>query len=404
MYKVLNFEKILLFILFSFPILLVSGPFLSDLAVVISCLFFIFNHSKFKINNLAIFLFLFYFVILITNLFSYDIFLSYKKTILYFRFILFVLVFSYFFEKYKKYQKYFFLCVFLVFIILLITSGYLYFYDYLLYKIPNRLSLIHRDEKILGSITIRLIPILFLGIYFFSKKYSSLIHKCFYTFLIIGSYFLVIASGERSAILLLILFSFLYFIFIKDSFLKKLFYNSLILTIFLFIFLQIFLGIKNFNRYDIFYDAFQKKSISYLAQAHSDHFYTALKMFKSKPITGHGSRSFVSKCNDKKYYSGKYSCSTHPHNIYLQLLSENGVISFLFVFSLFIFCFLKLIKLRFVKNLHEESIPVKLTLINIVINFWPIISTGSFFNNYLSCFFYLPLALFSYYQYTKIKT
>ncbi|MDA9697649.1 O-antigen ligase family protein [Candidatus Pelagibacter sp.] len=404
MYKLINLKKLLLFILLSYPILLISGPFLSDLAVVISCLFFLFNYSKFKINNLVIFLLIFYLVILITNLFSFNIFLSYEKTIPYLRFILFVIVFSYFFDEYKDYQKYFYLCVFIAFTILIFTSGYLYFFDYLIDEIPSRLGLIHRDEKILGSISVRLIPILFLGIYFFSKKYTSFIHKCFYIFLIIGSHFLVIASGERSAILLLILFNFLFFLFIKDSLTKKLFFKSLGLIILIFVFLQIFLGIKNFTRYDIFYDAFQKKSISVLAQAHSDHFYTAYKMFKSKPITGHGSRSFYSKCNDKKYYSGKNSCSTHPHNIYLQLLAENGLASFSLIFGLFIYSLSKLIRLRFFKKIEEEQTPIKLILINILLNFWPIISTGSFFNNYLNCFFYLPLALLSYYQYIKFKT
>ena len=56
-------------------------------------------------------------------------------------------------------------------------------------------------------------------------------------------------------------------------------------------------------------------------------FYTAIKMYKSKPLTGHGSKSFIFKCNEKEFQSGGIR-STHPHNIYLQLLAENGLMSF----------------------------------------------------------------------------
>ena len=153
--------------------------------------------------------------ILITNIFSFDLLISYEKTIPYIRFLLFVFVFSYLFEKYESYQKYFFI-ILLVFIFLIISSSIIYINEFIINdKIPNRLGLIHRDEKILGSITIRLIPLLFIAIYFFSKKYKSLLFKYLYIFLIFGSFFLVILSGERSALLLLILFSFLYLIFCK---------------------------------------------------------------------------------------------------------------------------------------------------------------------------------------------
>ena len=38
-------------------------------------------------------------------------------------------------------------------------------------------------------------------------------------------------------------------------------------------------------------------------------------------------------CKDEKYATGITPCMTHPHNFYIQLLAETGIIGFLFLFS-----------------------------------------------------------------------
>ena len=64
-------------------------------------------------------------------------------------------------------------------------------------------------------------------------------------------------------------------------------------------------------------------------------------MFLDKPIFGHGVKMFRYKCEEfafkpKVNYKNEfgqskefYGCSTHPHNIYLKILSETGFIGFL---------------------------------------------------------------------------
>ena len=51
-------------------------------------------------------------------------------------------------------------------------------------------------------------------------------------------------------------------------------------------------------------------------------------MFEENKIFGHGIKSFRYKCNLDKYNSGPKSCSTHPHNYYLQILSASGFLVF----------------------------------------------------------------------------
>ena len=40
---------------------------------------------------------------------------------------------------------------------------------------------------------------------------------------------------------------------------------------------------------------------------------------------------FRQKCSDDRYNSGINSCTTHPHNFLLQVLSETGLIGLLFI-------------------------------------------------------------------------
>ena len=121
-------------------------------------------------------------------------------------------------------------------------------------------------------------------------------------------------------------------------------------------------------------------------------------MFKKNMITGVGIRNFRLECRKDEYkYIGVNSCTTHPHNTYVQFLAETGIIGFLFIFSLLlyisrflIFNFLNVIKGKKIAN------SAVIFSIAIFINIFPLVPTGSFFNNWLSTVYYLPLAFFFY--------
>ena len=54
-----------------------------------------------------------------------------------------------------------------------------------------------------------------------------------------------------------------------------------------------------------------------------------------RPIFGHGPKMFRIKCKEKKYQIGINPCQTHPHNFYIQLLAETGIVGFGFLFAVF---------------------------------------------------------------------
>ena len=122
-------------------------------------------------------------------------------------------------------------------------------------------------------------------------------------------------------------------------------------------------------------------------------------MFLDKPLFGHGPKSFRYKCH---YFETDIGCSSHPHNSYIQLLSESGVLSFIMVLMVFfLFCILLiknyLNRIKIDTNFYNARVCI---LGSFIINLFPIVPTGSFFTNWLNLIYFLPLGILLYlYEY-----
>jgi hypothetical protein len=137
------------------------------------------------------------------------------------------------------------------------------------------------------------------------------------------------------------------------------------------------------------------------SKEHQGHYIITLRMFLDNPIFGQGPRSFRYLCSEDRFIKSDGICTTHPHNTYLQLLAETGLIGFLFVFALFLFTLKQLVK-KFFKNFkHKNSdnnfVQVKyISLIAIFVSLFPLAPSGNFFNNWLSFLYYYPIAFYIY--------
>ena len=109
---------------------------------------------------------------------------------------------------------------------------------------------------------------------------------------------------------------------------------------------------------------------------------TAYNMFLDKPLIGHGPKSFRLICKNEKYQVGILPCSTHPHNFYIQLLAETGIIGFLFLLIALSYVIytasrqLKTIMFRQKRFLSDYQVCL---LAGILITVWPFSPNGNFF-------------------------
>jgi len=93
-------------------------------------------------------------------------------------------------------------------------------------------------------------------------------------------------------------------------------------------------------------------------------------------------------------------CTTHPHNFTLQLLSEIGIIGFVYIIVIYIYFVFKLIKICIFRVFKPKMIhnPLEIIIIaSFVAILFPLFPNGNFFNNWISMisYFLVPFYLYS---------
>ena len=379
------------------PFFLITGPFLSDLSVsLISLLFLIYCQKR---NNFSYFyhkyfyFFLIFWIYLIFNTlinnFNLD---SFKISFFYFRYGVFVIAIVTFLKEDYKFIKYFFYCIFICFTILVFDGFYQYFTgeNILGWKSIIRTSSFFGDEKILGSYLSRLWPIFFgLSIYIFKEK-NKLYSLVILVFIL--SEALIFLSGDRTAFFYINLSGIFVILFSQ-----KLFKLRLIILLSSILMLVIISFVNPTAKERVFDQTIKQmrgveerlpnqKGIYIFSKTHTHHYIAALKMFLDNKVLGVGVKNFRNFCNDEKYKMSKDSCSTHPHNTYIQILAETGIVGFLFLLTVLIyFCkyILKHFILKFKGKYYFNDFEICI-LSGIAIYLWPIVPTGNIFNNWLN--------------------
>ena len=408
--KKLDLKDNLIIVLFAtLPIAIIIGNFFINFYLL--CIFLMFVIDVFKTKNFTwfkdknfIILLIFYLYICINSFishynypeFGYD---GLTRSLLFLKFLILFPAIPLLLNKKEILEKIFKFWLFLVFIIIIDIFFEKYNGSNLFgFKSQDdtRITSFFYDENVVGAF---LFGFGFLTTIFFlqneiTKKYIVILNITLILVLLS-----VLITGERSAFLKSSLLFLLIFLFIEKRklFLKK--FYLLIFTIFfsislIFIFPNVLLKQTEFFKRILNVenpDSFSKRleNIKYFA-----HYDTAIEIFKDKKINGIGNKNFRFECHNKKYFNANIKftnqrCSTHPHQIHFELLSEQGLVGY-FIFTLFL---LSYFRKKFLNDFREKNI-FKITInFYLIIFLVPILPSGSLFSTFNGFLFWFFLGL-----------
>ena len=256
----------------------------------------------------------------------------------------------------------------------------------------TRIVSFFKDELVVGGL---ILCFGFLIAAYFLNKNLGFKEKIFFNVFLFFVPFSIFMTGERSNFIKsFIIFSIIIILIDKTKLLinKKTFLIFLILSLFTSIFFSENIRIKHtelFKRLSVtkdtnnFLDKFQ--NIKYFS-----HFDVAIKIFKDFPVSGVSSKNFRNFCHEKKYFDEniKFSnsrCSTHPHQVHFELLSEHGLVGYLFLFYLFFIFFKRnLIEANLSNNIFHYT-----SLIYLIVFFTPLLPGGAMFSTFNGALFWI---------------
>lgn len=421
-----NYNKFIHILIITLPICYIIGSFSLNVVIIIFSLifFFLILNRKIDFDLKFYFFFIFFFIFILVNtlLSDFSTYSFYKFTsYLRFSFFTFSLIFFLFYcsNKQLKIITFFFTSI-ILFVIIDTFIQFLFNEDLFGFKVDynkayGRLSGPFGDEFIVGSY---LLVFGFINYFLVKKIFINNIYiDIFYLTLLPIIIFL---TGERSAFLSCLIFLFLLLILNRKERIK------IFLCIFI-VFISIFIITKNFqplkDRYSLTVIAqtyldleestnyFQKeneknekkenltikddlinKKNLILSTLWFKHFNGAIEIFKNNYYFGSGFKTYRYACikiDDKK--SKNVVCTTHPHNIYFELLSDTGIIGF-FIFLIFLFkiCF------DFFRNKLFYKFQSNI-IFSLMLSFlFPLKPHGSFFTTNYAFLFWLILSFLLY--------
>ena len=395
-YLLTFYEKLL----FLFPIVLILRPVVINIFLALISFIFIYEFFKKKFFFifqekwfLSFLLFIFYSVI--RGFFSIDSILAMISAISLIKFLFFSLFIYLCISSAKNLHI---IIKFWIIILILLCIDTLVQYYFLkdffgFSNIGNRLTGPFGRHQIIGAyLSYISVPLFF---YFFSNFKNFNNNKNFFLFFFYLLILMTIAlTGERLALIIFVSSSLV--IFFLNFRLKYFFY--MIVLIFLALLTIYILSIPFKTRINEFYFTitnFTSSPWGYL-------YHSAYLVFKTDIFFGVGLKNYRFVCDNQiidplKKVAGIQFCSTHPHNLYLEILSESGIVGFLILFTTFSTFFYSIFnrieELRGNKIFTEYKGLLYGSILILFIYFWPIKTSGRFFTTWNGSFFWFNLGI-----------
>ena len=430
---ILQSKNILSYLYLLIPFLLITGPALPDIVITLGGLFGIFyilyqkeygNFIKLNLFRISI---VFWLSLILISFFSYNKTYSFQDSLIFIRFLLIPFFCFFIFFKDKKLFERLLLVLFVVVLFVNIDTLYQFinytskdgFKEDLLGFKSNwygRLTGPFGDELIPGSYLSKFGLFGFVFLISLKKLENNIIIQSLYLSLIILVCYI---SGERMAFATFSLSLLLLLIFL-DGFRKTIILSILIGGLFIFLASYLHPFYNDFNviestqyhqgqKIEKFFQCendtekicskiiniqpnFFEIIKNFDTSAYGEIYLLSFKMFLDNPITGIGINNFKYLCNYNELYKNmmiNYECASHPHNIYIQWLAEGGLIVFI-LFIVYLFFLVKFI----VNNTGDKKYKI-ISIVIVLIMFWPIMSTGSLIKNWfgVTTFFIIGLCM-----------
>ena len=422
-------NNIIFYLLFLTPFTFVLGISIMEISTFLITLFFFLKNRDLNYFKDTKFLFLFIFSLYVAINAFFQIHDNLKiSSFFFFRYVILALS-IFFFLKYLENNfiknkknillvfSYLLLFIFFDSFLQFITQTNLFGFE----MINQRISSLFGSELILGSFLIKLLPLFLYLLFYLKIKINTNFLKLALFF---GLYFSVIyLAAGRTSFFIMCLLILLIIIFIKE--LRLIFSIGVFFLVSLIFITQIFeigksnpsnrLFVKTFNEMTnhIFYNNQKKQNlensksikkndvvenIKIFSIDHHGHYVLAYELFKKNFVFGIGPKGFRYYCRSVEYNPPKGICSTHPHNFVVQILTETGLIGFVFYIYAFIFVIFKMFRVYAKKIPSNEKNCFFVISIALITIFFPFVPNGNFFNNWISItsFYYIGIYLYSY--------
>ena len=137
------------------------------------------------------------------------------------------------------------------------------------------------------------------------------------------------------------------------------------------------------------YSAASSRGNIFLRSTYTKELYTGYKTWLLNKYFGGGVKSFRINCSKVSV-----NCSTHPHNYYLEILADTGLVGFILLLIIFVAVFYETFIKRYLKstNLKDNLIIVPFIFLFFT-EIFPIRTTGSFFTTGNATYIFLIMAI-----------
>ena len=412
--RVFSSKNLLNILLCFLPVSFIAGNLVINLnlllIIITSVIFYgknIVSSKFFLIDRLIISLFIFTFIVGIFNSLNvYDTGTNFednlilKKSIFFFKYLFFYFCIKTLVEKDVLNFKFFFIScgVCVIFVSLDLVYQLVFNKDIFGFeRIDHKLSGPFGEEQIAGSYLQKFSLFLFFFFFILDRKLEKKKLSAILIVLFMLISFSVLISGNRMPLVMYFLSWF--FLFLLEKNIRKFFIIFLILTSIFVIFIfwnvdQVKINILNFY-------SMITQILSFIPQLFGAHenlnfpntymkeLYSGYATWKLNILFGGGIESFHINCS--KILN---SCSSHPHNYYLEILSETGLIGLLIVCSIFSYIFYISIVEKFILNTYfQNNYLISPFAIMFLVEIFPVKTSGSFFTTGNATYLFFVMAV-----------